>query len=85
MQLAELLTDTSALDVPIQTKFFLNYNRTTKFSLEGKFGTKFLDELMDINLEAADSVSVSAKLGDITKQETSVPGLQEKLRQRWVR
>ncbi|KAL5005891.1 hypothetical protein ScPMuIL_017049 [Solemya velum] len=83
-KLAQLLTDTSALDVPVEQKFLLNYNRTTKFSLDGKFGAKFLDELMDVNLEAADSVSVSAKLGDITKLETNVPTLQEKLQQRKV-
>lgn len=45
----------------------------TDFSLNGKFGIDFNKELLDVGLEACDSVSVKSNLGELLKEEVNLP------------
>ena len=75
-QLHQLLTEPEPLSpgVKINARKLTNYNKSHNFNLNGKIGGK-LKALLDVELDGVDSVSIEARLGDVTKEEVDQPAL----------
>ena len=59
-----------------------DYNRDTKLSLKGKFGAELCKEILDVDLETSDMVTINIKFGKVVKQEVKEPKLLEELSKR---
>ncbi|KAK3083209.1 hypothetical protein FSP39_016791 [Pinctada imbricata] len=71
-QLQDLLMEPQkSLDASIKTFEFCEFNPTSKYSLSGKIGVQIMEELMDAELSASDSVVISSPLGVIEKQDVA--------------
>lgn len=61
-----------------------DYNRDTNLSLKGKFGAELSKEILDVDLEASDVVTLNIKFGKVTKTEIREPELLEDLTKRHI-
>ena len=77
--------DKEPLKTPTDTEDMISdYNRDTKLSLKGKFGAELSKEILDVDLEASDVVTLDIKFGRVTKSEVNEPKLLEDLSKRYV-
>lgn len=84
-QLSDILMDKEPLKTPTDTEDMISdYNRDTKLSLKGKFGAELSKEILDVDLEASDVVTLDIKFGRVTKSEVNEPKLLEDLSKRRI-
>ena len=61
-----------------------DYNRDTKLSLKGKFGAELCKEILDVDLEASDEITLDIKFGKVDKSEIREPELLNDLSKRYT-
>ncbi|KAL3854079.1 hypothetical protein ACJMK2_013359 [Sinanodonta woodiana] len=82
-QLTDVLQDTSPISVKVAEEVLSSdYQRTTKFSLKGKFGFDLVQDIMDVDLETSDTVAIQIKFGKVAKTEVDKPVLMQELMKR---
>ena len=58
----------------VNTRTIATFNYETEFSLKGKLGLDLTKELLDVDVEGSDSVTVQSKLGELSKEEVNLQG-----------
>ncbi|KAK3595366.1 hypothetical protein CHS0354_008791 [Potamilus streckersoni] len=82
-QLTEVLQDSSPISVAVEEEVLSSdYQRTTKLSLKGKFGFDLVQDIMDVDLETSDTVTIQVKFGKVVKTEVDKSVLMQELRKR---
>lgn len=56
----------------VNSKELAKYDNETDFSLNGKFGVSLNKELLDVDLDGSDAVSVESDLGELVKEEVNL-------------
>ncbi|KAK7483795.1 hypothetical protein BaRGS_00025011 [Batillaria attramentaria] len=57
----------------VQSRELATFSYETDFSLDGKFGVDLNKELLDVDVDGSDSVTVTSSLGELTKEEVNLP------------
>ncbi|KAL8565447.1 hypothetical protein ACOMHN_049424 [Nucella lapillus] len=66
----------------IKTRTMAKFDYETDFSLNGKLGVDLHKELLDVSLDASDSVTVKSSLGELSKEEVNLQGFIEATKSR---
>lgn len=84
-QLSDILMDKEPFTAKSDTEpMMTDYNRDTKLSLKGKFGADLCKEILDVDLEASDNITLDIKFGKVEKSEISEPELLKDLSTRRI-
>ncbi|CAH1239331.1 DFNB59 [Branchiostoma lanceolatum] len=79
----QILTKTEEIDVKVDCRTLVEYNKTSHFSVKGSVGSKILKEV-DLDVSGSGMVSIKASFGKVNKCDVDVPTLMQALEKRFV-
>ena len=67
----------------LRTFTLVKFDYETNFSLNGKLGVDLQKELLDVELDGSDSVTVSCSLGELFKEEANLQSFIDGTKKAW--
>ncbi|KAH3748363.1 hypothetical protein DPMN_182807, partial [Dreissena polymorpha] len=84
-QLTDMMVDRKPLNVKMTTTDLVQeFNRTSKLSLKGKIGAEICKEIIDVELDANDTITLDIKFGSVKKQELGEQDMIDELSDRHI-